>query len=675
MKAILVVTLAVCALVQLAFASDPPALLPLPQKVEWGKETAVLSEVKVTAEGWGSSSSREKHLAKELLQLLELNQIKKNNQAEYEVKLSISPVEAELYPEEAYELLSKEGELLIKANTLTGLYYGVQTLRQLIRQQDGTAQVPYCKILDYPAFTVRGYMADVGRNFQSIDLLKLQVDTMAAHKMNVFHWHLTDHFGWRLESKKYPGLQSDKAFERGIGKYYTQKEFVEFLAYCQDRHITVIPEFDSPGHSGAFRRGVGVENMRDPRALKAMIELIDELCGLADKEMMPYIHIGTDEVRHKEEQVDANYLPELHKAIHRNEREVVGWWHGMRVKGDTRQIFQTWAKSAPVKDMRHIDSRSNYVNHLGALDMAQRLHFQQVCRVQHGNDTQLGGILCYWPDIRIDDEKSTLRLSPVISSIVAYSEAVWHGIPQDRSEYWAKIPEPGSNAFESYAGFEKRLAEIRDRFYTDKPFYFVRTADIPWRLLGPVDGSELPPLNEVPARDMYEVDGRVYRWTEEIRGGTIHVRHFFGFPSHLKQFSKGKNVVWARTFIHSDKARRVKAWIAFNSLSSSDYRAGAPKHGNWSTNTECALWVNRRAVEPPTWTNNGKSGNEVPIGNEIYTNREPSEITLREGWNEILIKTSPTWKWCFTFAPIEWNGVMARELPDLRYSSEIPPAD
>ena len=494
---------------------------------------------------------------------------------------------------------------------------------------------------------------------------------MAFYKMNVFHWHLSAHFGGRVTSKIYPGLQDDSSFGRDIGKFYTQKEFQGFVRYCAERGITVIPEFDSPGHSLAFRKGVGVETTKDPKAKEAIVKLIDELCGLAPAEIMPYIHIGTDEVRDAADFVNADYLPALHAAVHRNGREVIGWWKGLHIEGDTRQILQTWAQSKPLPGLRHIDSRSNYVNHMEALDAPLRMFFQQPCRVPHGDEINLGGILCYWPDVRIDDERAGLRISPVLLAMAAYSEAVWKGIAKDRPEYWAKVPPVGTPEFTAYADFEDRLAEHRDRFHSRRPFYFVKTTQLEWRLLGPLRDSDLPDLQNLGIKEEYQLDGRVYHWTKPVHGAAIHIKHFFGFPSHLGD-GKGADTAYAFTRIHSDKDQEIAAWINFNTSSTSDNRAGAATRGNWNANPACDLWLNGKRIAPPEWKNPGKSDLETPFTDQIYTNRAPTKIALQKGWNTVLIKSAPKWKWCFTFAPIQWDGSTAREVTGLRYSTEFP---
>ncbi|MFC4992051.1 family 20 glycosylhydrolase [Rubritalea tangerina] len=650
-----------------------PGLLPMPQEIEWMEDSVDWSSVEVVyPRGKGILLDQLKMEVESLLRANHLDQKKGGQKLVFKLGDVECPEQWKGQSEEAYRLVSEKRGVVITANSSLGLYRGVQTLRQLMVYDEGKTSVAGCEVSDYPAFKIRGFMHDVGRNFQSLEQLKMQIDVMAMYKYNVFHWHLTEYHGWRLESKVYPNLQADSSFERYVGKYYTQEEFKEMSEYCWRRGITIIPEFDSPGHSKAFRKGIGVQTMKDPRAIKAMIELIDELCSLVGKERMPYIHVGTDEVRYKEEFVDADYLPALHKAVYDNGREVIGWWKGMSIKGDTKQIQQTWAQYRPMKGVRHIDSRSNYVNHLESLDFASRMLFQQPCRVPHGSEMQLGGILAHWPDTRVEDEKLTLTNNPVIPAMVAYSESVWKGIEKDRNEYWAKLPLIGTEEFEAYVDFEERIAEQRDRFLGHTPFKMVKTHHIQWRLLGPVADNELMDLERGEIKDSYEVDGKPYNWTKPVQGAAIHTRHFFNFSRHLNNHPKGKDIVWANTHIYSPEDQEVDAWINFNTISSSDDRAGAARQGDWGAHPACNIWLNGKRIDPPKWKHDGKLGKEVPLIDHVYTSRAPSKIHLKKGWNTVLVKSARKFKWVFSFSPVQQDGGNYREVEGLKFSAKSP---
>ena len=176
---------------------------------------------------------------------------------------------------EAYKLSVTPQLIKITASAPNGFYYGLQTLYQLLpvdvyckeRARNAEWSVPCVEIEDAPTFRYRGAMLDVCRHFASIDYIKKFIDVLAAHKMNTFHWHLTDDQGWRIEIKKYPKLteigsqRSETMVDyfythypfkydgKPHGGFYTQDEIKEVVAYAQSKYITVIPEIELPGHA------------------------------------------------------------------------------------------------------------------------------------------------------------------------------------------------------------------------------------------------------------------------------------------------------------------------------------------------------------------------------------------------------------------------------------------
>lgn len=167
----------------------------------------------------------------------------------------------------AYHFVSDKNGVTITANTPEGIFYGMQTLIQLLPLQKKAAlPVQAMEITDEPRFAYRGAMLDVGRHFFTVDFVKKYIDYLALHKMNYFHWHLTEDQGWRIEIKKYPLLTSVGGFRNGtvIGRYpgkgndetvyggfYTQEQIKEVVAYATARFITVVPEIEMPGHGSA----------------------------------------------------------------------------------------------------------------------------------------------------------------------------------------------------------------------------------------------------------------------------------------------------------------------------------------------------------------------------------------------------------------------------------------
>ncbi len=168
---------------------------------------------------------------------------------------------------EAYNVQIDKNKIHVRAATANGLFYGMQSLIQLLpSSRTNNLKIPCCTINDEPRFEYRGLHLDCGRHFMPVSFIKRYLDAMALHKLNNFHWHLTEDQGWRIEIKKYPELMTTGSCRAGtiIGNYpgigndsqrycgyYTQDEIKEIVQYASNRFITVIPEIEMPGHSSA----------------------------------------------------------------------------------------------------------------------------------------------------------------------------------------------------------------------------------------------------------------------------------------------------------------------------------------------------------------------------------------------------------------------------------------
>jgi len=277
-------------------------------------------------------------------------------------------------PAEGYRLTSDSAGIAIEAPTAAGLFYGVQTLRQLL-PLDGSGDVRHVTIEDAPRFAYRGMHLDVARHLFPVAFIKRYIDLLSRVKLNVFHWHLTDDQGWRIEIKTYPRLTEvgawrretivDKQFDPYVGDgepyggYYTQDEVREVVAYAAARHVTVIPEIEMPGHAlaalaaypelactrGPFEVGTrwGVyDDIFCPRE-RTFAFLEDVLAEVLDLFPSRYIHIGGDEApkrRWKESPVAQEVI---RREGLRDEGELQSWFvrrietflraHGRRLIG------------------------------------------------------------------------------------------------------------------------------------------------------------------------------------------------------------------------------------------------------------------------------------------------------------------------------------------------------
>ncbi len=243
------------------------------------------------------------------------------------ISLQLSDDAAE-HPE-GYRLIVTSGSVTLGAKTPAGLFYGLQTLTQLLPVGDANAwSMPAVQIADAPRFAYRGMHLDVGRHFFPVVFIKKYIDLMAMYKMNTFHWHLTEDQGWRIEIRKYPRLTEvgayraetmlEKNFDPYVGDgqphggFYTQDEVREVVAYARDRYIVVIPEIEMPGHATAALAAYpelactdGPFDVPTTWGIKEDIYcpneetfqfLEDVLTEVIDLFPSTYIHIGGDEV-------------------------------------------------------------------------------------------------------------------------------------------------------------------------------------------------------------------------------------------------------------------------------------------------------------------------------------------------------------------------------------------
>jgi hexosaminidase len=272
-----ILTIVICCLFCISYGQsiDTPALFPKPQSIRsiQGKFTLSAATVIVADEAAKPSVTwLNNYLKKQYgFQLKESNTANKNYIKLVVKKLLIPGVEGK------YNFLVNSSSVNISGDTYSGIFYGVQTLLQLIENTDAKNKnsktksaasytIPCVEITDEPRFAYRGMHLDVSRHFFDVAYVKKYIDYLAAYKFNTFHWHLTDDQGWRIEIKKYPKLISVGGYRNGtiIGRYpgkgndglryggfYTQEQIKEVVKYAAERYITVIPEIEMPGHASA----------------------------------------------------------------------------------------------------------------------------------------------------------------------------------------------------------------------------------------------------------------------------------------------------------------------------------------------------------------------------------------------------------------------------------------
>ncbi len=309
-----------------------------------------------------------------------------NAAADSSIKLTLSS-DGTPNQEEGYVLSVSPKSVEIKARTTHGLFYGIQTLLQLlppaITLDDPTLvpgntkwTIPSVRIEDYPRYSYRGMHLDVARHFFPVEFIKKYLDLMAMQKMNRFHWHLTEDQGWRIEIMQYPKLTevgawrdstlighygSEKFDNIRYGGYYTQEEIKEIVQYANDRYITVIPEIEMPGHSSAALEAypsLGCEPNKEYKVQSTWGVFDDIYCPSEETftflenvlievmDLFPseYIHIGGDEAPKTawensklaqevikreglkdEHELQSYFITRIEKFLNSKGRQIIGW--------------------------------------------------------------------------------------------------------------------------------------------------------------------------------------------------------------------------------------------------------------------------------------------------------------------------------------------------------------
>ena len=288
---------------------------------------------------------------------------------------------------EGYELLVTPAAVVIHAPTQTGLFYGAQSLLQLLppeifstnRVTNVAWQIPCAQIKDQPRFAWRGFMLDVSRHFFTKPEVEQVLDLMALYKLNTFHWHLVDDQGWRIQIKKYPKLTEVGAWRDGVGfglasnsttaydahgrygGFYTQRDIRDIVAYAAARHITIVPEIEMPGHSSAALKAYpqfacanaliampekgGVFNGVYCAGNEATFAFLENILSEVTR-LFPgkYVHIGGDEVDktnwrncpdcqarikmenlNGERELQAYFIRRIEKIVNAHGKNLIGW--------------------------------------------------------------------------------------------------------------------------------------------------------------------------------------------------------------------------------------------------------------------------------------------------------------------------------------------------------------
>ena len=368
------------------------------------------------------------------------------------------PAYPTLGEDESYTLDVTAQGATIKAATIDGAMHGMATFVQLIAEGPGGFSAAAIHVEDRPRFAWRGLMLDVARHWMPLEVVERNLDAMAAVKLNVFHWHLSDDQGFRVESKLYPKLQQMGS----DGNFYTQDQVRHVVEYARDRGIRVIPEFDIPGHTTAWLVGYpeigaapgpyelgrhfGVfDPVMDP-SKEGVYSFLDGFLGEMTKLFPdPYFHIGGDEVNGKDwtrsaavqafekehhladnEAFHAYFNQRVLKILQADGKIMIGWDEILHPDLPKASVIQSWRgpkglAEAVGKGYQGILSWGYYLDHLstaafhyGIDPLAGNLPADQATRV-------LGGEACMWSEY-VSAETVDSRIWPRLAAI---AERFW----------------------------------------------------------------------------------------------------------------------------------------------------------------------------------------------------------------------------------------------------------
>ncbi len=464
------------------------ALIPLPTEVETYSQAFVLDQETVlytsSDEGLYAANEFSSSLASTSNQTIPVRiamDISKPNAIHFVVDKDF----LQLSSKEAYTLSVNEQRILLTSGTQEGLYRGVQTLKQLMpfvglkiaERKELIWAIPGCEIKDSPVLAYRGAMLDVARHFFSVKDVKRYIDLLSLYKINTLHLHLADDQGWRIEITSWPKLTEiggSTAVGGGSGGYYSQEDYKDIVAYATQKHITVIPEIDMPGHTNAALASYPELNCngKATELYTGMRVGFSSLC--VDKEVTytfvddvirelaaitpgNYIHLGGDESHATSKKDYSTFLQKVFPIVNKYNKQVMGWEDIQSAGIDSSTIIQHWtdekkgiaaaAQGAKVVlspapytylDMKYDDSTKLGLTWAGAISIEKAYEWEPLESLSTTYRDQIIGIESpLWSETVSTIQDIEFMAFP---RIIGHSELGWNGkTRKDKTEYYKDL--------------------------------------------------------------------------------------------------------------------------------------------------------------------------------------------------------------------------------------------
>ncbi|MBW3553418.1 MAG: beta-N-acetylhexosaminidase [Gemmatimonadetes bacterium] len=411
--------------------------------------------------------------------------------------------------EEGYTLVVTADRITLRAQRPAGLFYGVQTLRQLLPPEvEYTAayprplRVPAVRIADQPRFAWRGAMLDVARHFAPVEDVKRYIDLLALHKLNRLHLHLSDDQGWRIDIRSWPDLATHGGSTEvggGPGGYYTQEQYADLVAYARDRFIVAVPEIDMPGHTNAALASypelncdgiapplytgteVGFSTLcvHSDTTYRFVDDVVREISALTPG---PYFHVGGDEVEELTPEEYVRFIERVQEIVTSHGKRMVGWDEIAAADLTPGAVIQLWRPDTAHIEIIEAARRGASL----VLSPADRIYLD----MKYDSATVLGLTWAGVTDLRraYDWDPATFLRGVAPSAILGVEAPLWaETVGNIRDIEHMAFPRLAAVAEVAWSPAESRSwSEFRTRLGAQAPRWsalginFYRSPEVPW---------------------------------------------------------------------------------------------------------------------------------------------------------------------------------------------------
>ena len=405
---------------------------------------------------------------------------------------------------EGYRLDVTPMLVTITANRPAGLFYGVQTMRQLMPVSiehpaalNRALRIPAGVVIDAPRFAWRGSMLDVARHFLPVEEVRRHVDRMALYKLNRLHLHLSDDQGWRIEIKSWPNLArlgGSTQVGGGAGGYYTQEQFAELARYAAERHVTIVPEIDMPGHTNAalasyaglncdgvapplytgIRVGFSALCVKSDSTYRFVSDVVREIAALTPS---PWFHIGGDEVEKLTHEEYRGFVERVQGIVRSHGRQMIGWGEIAPAALEQGTVVQHWKTDSsavhaarggrvilsPNKrtylDMKYDSSTTLGLRWAGLIDVLEAYDWDPATQIDGVPERSVLGVEApLWAETLVRPEDWEFMAFPRLAAV---AEVGWSAPARDFESFRQRLGAHGP-----------RLAALGVNFF--------RSAEVPW---------------------------------------------------------------------------------------------------------------------------------------------------------------------------------------------------